>query len=355
MNSNIKYININDLRSIFRDDNIIMVVDHNVYNNYKYIFLGYEDRVILVGDESANDIISDCREVVKDFRTFDYVCNELTNRKATKNTHLYGIGGGGLTDLVGFLGSVYLRGVKVSFVPTTLLAMVDASIGGKNAINIGTIKNALGTIYPPENVYITTQFLDNSPQDLLFNGFAEILKIGLLFDINLLNDCFLFLDSKDENKDKLNEIITKSITHKIKIISEDSLNNRAFLNFGHTIGHSLELEYNLSHGNAIAIGMIYESQIAVLLNLIDICIFNEISRTITRYFNYNIEDYDLVKSADKILLDKKITGNKIITPVITEIGRAKLVEIKLNDFINCISMKFNLSTKNNMAYQSSLS
>ncbi|MCL2039195.1 MAG: 3-dehydroquinate synthase [Bacteroidetes bacterium] len=340
MNTKINYININDLRPLFREDNVIIVVDNSVYNYYKYMFVGFEDKVIVIG---AKEAIGGCKDFVKDFATFECVCNELIRKKATINTHLYGIGGGNITDLVGFVAAVYLRGIKVSFVPTTLLGMVDASIGGKNAINIGFIKNALGSVYYPSNVYIITQFLENLPKDLLLNGFAEILKTGLLFDINLLNVCFKYLDNNDINK--LNDIISLSVTHKMKIISEDNFNNRAFLNFGHTIGHLLELDYNLSHGNAVAIGMVYESQIAVLLNLIDICIFNEIHRIITKYFNYNIEDYDLVKSAEKILLDKKIIGDKIKVPVISEIGRAKLVEIKLNDYLNCISMKFNLTSK----------
>jgi len=338
--TNIIFVSYSDLIDILKKDNIIIVIDGYVYRNYQHLFEGINDRIIIINEKKG----------IKDFHTFKYICNELINKKATTNTHLYGIGGGEVTDLVGFVASVYLRGIKVNFVPTTLLAMVDASIGGKNAINIGSIKNAVGTIYHPQNVYINTLFLENCSQELLLGGFAEILKTGLLFDIKLLNDCLIFLDNFDFRGGQfpiVNDIIRRTISHKMKIIVEDNFNNRAFLNFGHTIGHILELDYDLPHGYAVAIGMIYESQIAVLLNLTDISIFNEIYRILTKYFKYNIEDYDLVKSADKLLLDKKVTGNEIKIPVIEEIGRAKLVEIKLNDFMNCINMKFNLSTKRN--------
>jgi len=346
VNTNIIFIFTNELNEILKQDNTIIIVDAVVINNYKDIFNDLEDKTIIIDEKYLH----------KDFVTFRYLCEELIKKNVGKDAHLYGIGGGTITDLTGFIASVYLRGIKVSFIPTTLLSMIDAAIGGKNAINIENIKNAIGSIYQPANIYINTSFLMTQSQSAIIEGFAEAIKIGLLFDIQLMNDCILYLDKiniynddidnniDNDNIQRLNSIIIKSTKHKINIITEDEKdkNNRLFLNFGHTIGNLLEIEYGLTHGNAISIGMIYESQIAVLLNLIDISIFNEIYRIITKYFEYDIKKFDIIKSVKKLMLDKKIIGNRIKIPIITEIGRAKLVEVKLDDFINCINMNFNL-------------
>jgi 3-dehydroquinate synthase len=333
--TDIHFITNEELNKVIKSEDTFIVTDTYIMKEFKYIFKGLENRTIIIDECNYN----------KNFTTFEYICKELIKLNANKNAHLYGIGGGTITDLAGFVASVYMRGIKVSFVPTTFLSMIDAAIGGKNAINVGTIKNAIGTIYQPSNVYIGTFFLNTHSHNVIIDGFAEALKIGLLFDIQLINDCSRYFDNDDITK--LNTIILSCTKHKMKIVTKDTMdtNNRAFLNFGHTIGNILELEYELTHSKAIAIGMIYESQIAVLLGLIDISIYNEIYRIITKYFGYNIEKFDMVKAADKVLLDKKVNKNKIRIPVVVEIGRSKLMEINLNDFINCIKMNFNLTPK----------
>ena len=336
INTNIHFVSSEELNKAMKQDDAFIVADEYVVKEYKHIFEGLENKTIIITKGYYDKKIS----------TFEYICDELTKCNAGKNAHLYGIGGGTITDLTGFVASVYLRGIKVSFVPTTLLSIVDAAIGGKNAVNIGTTKNAIGTIYQPVGIYVGTFFLNTNSHNMMMEGFAEILKMGLLFDIQLINDCVLYLEYDDLSI--LSNIILQCTKHKMKIITEDVMDNnsRAFLNFGHTIGNALELDYKLPHGKAIAIGMIYESQIAVLLNLIDISIYNEIYRIITKYFEYNIADFDIIKAADKILFDKKINDNKIRIPVITEIGRAKLLEINLSEFIECMKMNFQLTPKN---------
>jgi 3-dehydroquinate synthase len=342
VNTLISFISSYELNKIIRQDNSFIIADAVIVKHFQEIFNGLEYRTIIIKEEHD----------AKNFDIFEYVCNELIKLNAGKNSHLYGIGGGTITDLTGFVASVYLRGIKVSFVPTTLLSMVDASIGGKNAINIGTIKNIVGSIYQPANIYLNPVFLTTLSRNTIFAGFAEIMKIGLLFDIQLLNDCFLYLDNNDTTK--LNAIIIKSINHKMRIVAEDTYDNntRIFLNFGHTIGHMIELDYELSHGNAVAIGMVYESQIAVLLGLIDISIYNEIHRIITKYFRFKITDFaadfNLIKSANKIFLDKKLFGNVLKIPVIKEIGRAKLEEVNIKDFVSCfINININSNSLSN--------
>jgi 3-dehydroquinate synthase len=134
----------------------------------------------------------------------------------------------------------------------------------------------------------------------------------------------------------LNSIIVKSIDHKMQIISEDvySTGSRNFLNFGHTIGHILELEYDLSHGFAVAYGMIFETLMAVEMQQTNISIYNEIHRIITKYYTHNLEDFDLNKIIEGVYLDKKRIGDHIRMPIIKEIGRAVLVDVKLTDLVD---------------------
>jgi len=247
---------------------------------------------------------------------------------------LFGVGGGSITDLTGFVASVFLRGIKVNFVPTTLMAMVDASIGGKNAININTIKNAIGSVYLPQNVFINTLFLRSLTHQDFLAGFAEIIKTGLIFDFQLVNESLYYMDGITT---LLNSILINCINHKMKIVAEDLFDsgNRHFLNFGHTIANLLELEYELSHGFAVAYGILFETKIAVELKLTDISIYNEIYRIITKYFEHCLEDFELKNISEKIFFDKKVTNNKIRIPVIKEIGRAVLMDVNVKDFINC--------------------
>lgn len=254
-----------------------------------------------------------------------------------------GIGGGNITDLTGFVATVYMRGIKVSFVPTTLLAMVDAAIGGKNAINIGNIKNIVGAVYLPQNVFICKNFIATTSQIEILSGMAEVIKIALLKDKTLLGNSLQILDVITHNTDMsilpnnalLENIIKQSVQLKMDIVTKDkySTGKRHLLNFGHTIGHALELQHNLPHGWAVAAGMLIETAIACKLKLTTPNILAQIRDIISNYYHFdavnsdfNLNSINIKELAPFINLDKKITGANIIFPVIVDIGQSELFE-----------------------------
>ncbi|MEM3369044.1 MAG: 3-dehydroquinate synthase family protein, partial [Thermoproteota archaeon] len=186
----------------------------------------------------------------------------------TRTDFVVAIGGGTIIDLSGFIASIYMRGVNLVNVPTTLLGMVDAALGGKNGVNFGGIKNIIGTFYQPLLVVSDVSFLETLPREELCRGLAEVIKYGITLDRGLFNylerhrDKILSGDSS-----KLEEIVYKSSLNKLSIVKKDEKETkgvRIVLNFGHTIGHAIEAASNFKvhHGEAVSVGMIYEAEIA---------------------------------------------------------------------------------------------
>jgi 3-dehydroquinate synthase len=178
---------------------------------------------------------------------------ELFKRGCGRDTLLMALGGGATTDLVGFVASIYMRGVPLVFIPTTLLAIVDAAIGGKTAINAPYGKNLIGTYYHPKAIFADLDMLKTLPENELFNGLAEILKMGLIHDVSIWK--------KPD--------ILKAIRGKLFIVGKDPRDQgiRRILNFGHTIGHALETgsRYEMSHGKAVALGCAAEAHLSLSL------------------------------------------------------------------------------------------
>jgi len=203
-------------------------------------------------------IVIEAGETSKSFENYEKIINKLSEFNAEK---IIAIGGGVVGDIAGFAASTFKRGIPIIHVPTSLLAMVDSSIGGKNGINIGKKKNYLGTIYQPEKVIIDPLFLLTLPKEELNNGMAEVIKYSILFDIPKLEEI-----SKITNEN----LIYECCRAKIQVVEaeERDMGYRYVLNFGHTIGHALELLTGLRHGEAISIGMIKELELANLLGLI---------------------------------------------------------------------------------------
>ena len=187
--------------------------------------------------------------------------DELCTRGAGRDSCLVALGGGATTDLVGFVASIYLRGVALILAPTTLLAMVDAAIGGKTAINTPWGKNLIGTLYPPQVVWADLEALETLPQKEWLNGCAEILKIGLVLDASL--------SGRVGQKGEAQEGILRAIERKLDVVEQDptEMSLRRVLNFGHTIGHALETvsRYEMSHGEAVALGCVAEAFLSCAL------------------------------------------------------------------------------------------
>ncbi|CAI9085470.1 3-dehydroquinate synthase [Candidatus Methylacidiphilum fumarolicum] len=235
--------------------------------------LGLKDRVVLLHDEAVKtyalqivdslkgygfkpEIISIASgEKSKSFRTLEAIVKRLADMKLDRKSTLLALGGGVTGDLVGFAASIFLRGISFILIPTTLLAMVDSSIGGKTGINLPQGKNLIGSFYQPLEVWIDPEVLHTLSPRLLSAGMAEVIKYGMIAEEKLLEE----IEKKEEAN--LLDLIKRSVEIKAKIVSEDEqekTGKRAILNFGHTLGHALEAanKYkDLLHGEAVAIGM----------------------------------------------------------------------------------------------------
>jgi 3-dehydroquinate synthase len=236
--------------------NAFYITDENVYALHENKFKGKKTIVIPSGEEHKHQA------------TVDFIIEALLNFGATRQAVLIGVGGGVVTDMVGYVAGVYMRGVAVGFVPTTILAMVDASIGGKNGIDVGLYKNMVGLIRQPSFLLYDLDFLKTLPVHQWENGFAEIIKHAAIKDAKMMKElASRNLAFYQKDKKSLAALIEKNVQIKIKVVQKDEFEkgDRKLLNFGHTLGHAIENEHALLHGHAISIGMVYASKISQVL------------------------------------------------------------------------------------------
>ena len=257
----------------------------------------------------------------------------LFSHKNNRQSVLVALGGGVVGDLVGYVAATFMRGIAYYMVPTSLLAMVDSSIGGKTGINNEFGKNLIGAFYQPEGVVIDFGFLKTLSNEHFKNGMAEVIKAGIIKNPQIFSlveqnaPKLLKREGRDEsNDDLLKQIIVKSIEVKREVVSLDERENnyRRILNFGHTVGHALELDsdYQMLHGFAVSIGMVVEAFFSYKLNLLPA----EDLRKIIKVLQSMGLPYQLPKSvnAQKIyqimLLDKKSLDRKVYCNLINQIG-----------------------------------
>ncbi len=242
-------------------------------------------------------------EASKTRKTKEELENRLLENGFSRETTLIALGGGVVTDLVGFLASTFCRGVDLILIPTTLLAMVDAAIGGKTAVNTEYGKNLIGTFYPPKSVLLNFKFLETLPEKEWFNGHVEMLKAALLADEELFYNFSTI---------PLTQAIHRAIEIKRRIVALDPFEKgvRKLLNLGHTMGHALETvsNYQLSHGEAVAHGIVLESRIAHELGILTSSILDQIEKRLPPVTGA----FDLEKILQVLTLDKKGAGTFIL-------------------------------------------
>lgn len=265
-------------------------------------------------------------EVSKSFATYQSILQVLFDNEFDKDDLLIALGGGVIGDLGGFVASTYKRGMRFINVPTTSLAMVDSSIGGKNGINFLDIKNSIGSFYNPEMVIIDVDVLKTLPQRHLVNGLIEAIKCGLIGDKGLFN-LFKKLNGGDYDslKPHLEEIIIRSLNVKKKVVEADlyDTNERRILNFGHTYGHAIEaLNINdILHGEAVALGMLYVLNDDLKEELIEI--LSKLG------FKVDFTLLENEKIHNKIIHDKKIKNGKINLVKVDNVGKAYIEEVDI--------------------------
>jgi 3-dehydroquinate synthase len=279
-------------------------------------------------------------EIHKNIETCTEVWGALSELGGDRKSVLINLGGGVISDLGGFVACTFKRGIDFINIPTTLLSMVDASIGGKNGVDLGNLKNQIGIIREPKAVIVDTQFLNTLPQNEMRSGLAEMLKHGLIFDKKYWDK---FKDLKDLHTEDLNQLIHQSIQIKNTIVCEDLTENgiRKSLNFGHTLGHAIESYFlendtktTLLHGEAIAVGMILESYISREKNLLTNEEYQEIKYIINDVFEkIEFTPFDIEKIIELLIFDKKNEFGKVQFALLDGIGKIKINQESDNTLI----------------------
>jgi len=307
------------LSSDYKTSKKIILVDENTHDFcLEFLITSFDElsdaEVMLLPVGEENKVMEVCFQVLE----------ALSEYQVGRKDLIINLGGGVVTDMGGFIASIYKRGIDFINIPTTLLGMVDASIGGKTGIDLGRFKNQIGTFTNPRALFIDTGFLKTLPPEEVLNGYAEMLKHGLIASPEYWKD----LVSITSNDDLLSEShILTSIHIKNEIVKDDpkEANNRKKLNFGHTIGHGLEgfflASEPISHGHAVGVGMLAEAFISYQKGLLNELDWQEINLVLSSLFPILpicLEDVDLIIEIMKN--DKKNSENKIKSCLLTKIG-----------------------------------
>ncbi len=315
------FSNIEYYLSEFSNAQKFILTDENVFSHYTHWFKNYTTIVVKAGEEQ------------KRLNVVEQVINQLLEYGADPSSILIGVGGGVICDLGGFIASIYMRGIPFCAVPTTLLAQVDAAIGGKTGVNTAQIKNVMGTFKQPQFTLIDTTFLKTLPTQELINGMAEVVKHACIAD----SDYFNFLETNlikilALEPEALKTTITRSIEIKKKIVEQDPEESglRKILNFGHTFGHAIEKHYRVPHGFAVAKGMMIANQIAEEMGMIS----QEQSLRVEKICQQiglqpSLNGINMGELFPYIIKDKKKTGAQLSLILLNKIGNAQIVEMPI--------------------------
>jgi len=314
---------------------IFIILDGNTHDFcYPHFIANLETNLVI-------EVIEiEAGEIHKTIDTCVGVWNALSELNADRKSLIINLGGGVVTDLGGFVASTYKRGLKYINAPTSLLAMVDASVGGKTGVDLNALKNQIGVINTAEIILVDTHFLSTLPQNELRSGFAEMLKHGLIQSETYWDK---LKDYSLESFKGINELIYESILIKQNVVDQDPFENglRKTLNFGHTLGHAIESYYlsnpnkpNLLHGEAVAIGMVLAAHISKeLLDFSEVdC--QEIKTTLIKIFaKVEIDKIDFMPIIDLLKQDKKNEHGNINFVLLNSIGKPQINCLVDNDII----------------------
>lgn len=264
-------------------------------------------------------------------KTYFELLNFMASVPLTRTDCVVALGGGIVGDLAGFAAATYLRGIPVIQVPTSLLAMVDSSVGGKTAINLPAGKNLVGAFHLPALVFLDMDVLKTLPQEYFKDGMGEVIKYGLLYDADL----FERLQTPDWTKTHLEEVVHRCIEIKEVFVKEDVFDKgeRQKLNLGHTIGHAIEraTDFEISHGCAVAIGLLEIAKVAAKHGLCELSVATQ-TESILKAYGFSLDLPKSMQNLCKIMLaDKKRKGNVMDLVMPTAIGSCILKRIPTNE------------------------
>ena len=301
------------LQQLVPVENAVVITDENIHERHKKSLKGWRTIVIAAGEQH------------KQQATVDNIIQQLVELGADRKTTLVGVGGGVVTDITGYVAGIYMRGLSFGFVPTSILAMVDAAIGGKNGVDLGMYKNMVGLIRQPSFLLYDFSLLKTLPKQEWVNGFAEVIKHAAIKDTAMFKQ---LEESKlsDYQKDPtlVAKLIQRNALLKTKVVLNDEFEQgeRKLLNFGHTVGHAIENLYHIPHGHAISIGMGVACKIAG-----QTVGFKDTERVLALLKKYGLPpqfDFDKDKAIEMLQKDKKKAGKAIDYIVLQKIGKASI-------------------------------
>ncbi len=308
------------LEKLVPKENTFIITDENVFRKHEKKFKYWKVIVAPAGEPYKNQ------------HTVDNIIEKLVEYGADRKSYIVGVGGGVITDMAGYVACIYMRGVAFGFVPTSILAMVDASIGGKNGVDVGVYKNMVGLIRQPDFLLYDYSFLKTLPKEEWINGFAEIIKHACIKDAAM----FKLLEentpaSFQKDKKLLNKLVQRNALLKSKVVQQDEFEqgDRKLLNYGHTLGHAIENTYKLPHGHAVAIGMVAAAYLSA--NILQFKDAGKIATLIVKYGLPAFYKYDVDKALQMMMSDKKRFKNEIHYVLLEKIGKGVVRPLKVED------------------------
>lgn len=308
--------------SAYGREKLVIITDENIVGFHRQMLEGF--RVISITPGEQN----------KQQPTVDNIIRQLLDLQADRQTVVVGLGGGVVTDIAGYVASIFKRGVRLVQAPTSILAMVDAAIGGKNGVDVGQYKNQVGTIYQPEQVVFDYEFLKSLPESEWRNGFAEIIKHACIKDAAMFNELKQHsLDAYRNRPSLLADIIERNVAIKIDIVINDEFEtgDRKLLNFGHTIGHAVEAAYHIPHGQAISIGMVEAGKLSENINGFEAASQQQMISLLETYGLPVQFDYDKKKIWSLLMNDKKRENDQMSFILLSSIGKGIVKNIPLTE------------------------
>lgn len=345
-----------------KDNGYKIYIEKNIFEKIAvYLKENHENKkIVIITDknleklyvEALNEIIQDKNfktkiisiepgEKSKSIDTLKKLYEDFTNFNLTRGDLILTFGGGVVGDLGGFAASTYLRGVPYIQIPTSLLAQVDSSVGGKVAVDLPWGKNLVGSFYQPKAVFIDPELLKTLDKRFLHDGLAEVIKYGCIRDESIFKALMSYKDD-EELLDNIEKIIYTCCSIKKKVVESDEkdLGERMILNFGHTLGHAVEEYFNYSkytHGEAVAIGMAEITRRSEELNITKIGTHNFIEKILMKYgLPYKRIEMDKEKILHTIKLDKKSSGENINLILLNKIGEGFIKKVSIREIENYI-------------------
>ncbi|WIV11303.1 3-dehydroquinate synthase [Proteiniborus sp. MB09-C3] len=319
----------NEIKKVFNNKRIIIITDHNVQRIYGEAL---SENLKSYGFE-VNTISVEAGENSKSLDVLTDVYNQLLDAGMTRKDMIIAFGGGVVGDLAGFAAATFLRGIRYIQIPTSLLAQIDSSIGGKVAVNLSRGKNLVGNFYHPEAVYIDPDLLKTLPERFLHDGMAEVIKYSCIKDKELFNR-LREINTELDLFTIINEIIYSCCNIKKGIVEKDEkeAGERMLLNFGHTIGHAIEKAFNYegyTHGEAVAIGMYCIVRKSESMGITKEGTSDSIKELLVKFkLPFELPKIDFNILLEAINLDKKSESESINLVLINEIGESFIKKIE---------------------------